>query len=56
MRQLADYADELSEMLSGVKIENVALSQGHEVHREYVTRQMPSGAIMRGTDVSKSKT
>jgi len=44
-RHLADDLDALSEMLSGVKIEEVALSKGHESYMRYMdpTARIESG-------------
>ena len=45
IRQLADFADELSEMLSGVKIEDVAQSKGYESYLAYMTKQTTIGPL-----------
>lgn len=40
MHQISNAIEELSEMLSGVKIEEVAESKGHEAYIEYMSRQV----------------
>lgn len=41
LRRLSDSVEELNQMLSGVKIEDVAQSKGHERHEQFI-RQMAS--------------
>lgn len=40
LRRMSDSVAELSEMLYGVKIEDVAQSKGYEKHQEYIHHMM----------------
>jgi hypothetical protein len=50
LRHMADLVDELSELLSGQKIEDVAQSNGHEAYMEYMGRY---AGIPRAVPVSQ---